>query len=352
MLNHFFHPVETYLTKIESSFTQQLLVHGKKFPDTKNVDVAIIGIDDNANLIREQLYQYSNKFEDLKLADFGNLKFNGKNNHLQAGLKECLIALNELNIKPIIIGAKHHLNKAISESLNFNQIDYTLVSPNISTDKTSTLNHLIKNKKLFHASLIANQSFLVENDTLNELNGEFIEYIRLGELRSNISLCEPLLRQSDVFEFNTSAIKYSEFQASINQLPNGLTNQEACAICRYAGISNSISTFNLSGFDLSNSHITNAKQLAQMIWYVLDGIDNRFNDNPKLKHPNFTVYKCHTQMDQDIVFIKSLQTERWWMQLPSQNKKTAAKFIGCNESDFLSAQEGEVPEKWYRAIKN
>lgn len=352
MLNLFFHPVNSSLTKLENSFTKQLLIHGKKFPDTKNVDVALIGIDENANLVREQLYQYSNKFHDLKIADFGNFKFNGKNNHLQAGLKECLIELNELNIKPIIIGAKHNINKAISESINFSQVDYTLVSPDISSEKNSLLNHFIKNKKLFHASLLATQSFLIENDTLNELNEEFIEYARLGELRSNINMCEPLLRQSDVFEFNTSAIKYSEFQASLNQLPNGLTNQEACAICRYAGISNSISTFYFSGFDLTNNHITNAKQLAQMIWYVLDGIDNRFNDNPKLKHPNFTVYKCHTQMDQDIVFIKSLQTERWWMQMPNQNKKTAPKFIGCLESDFLSAQEGEVPEKWYRAMKN
>ncbi len=352
MINLFFHPIDPHLTSFDSSFAKQIKAHTKKFPDTKNIDVAIIGIDKDADSIREQLYQYSNKFDDLSIADFGNIKYNGKNNHLQAGLKECLIALNELNIKPLIIGGKHNISKAITESLNFHELDYSLVSPDISMDKNSILNLLIKNKKLFHASLIANQSFLVENDSMNDLNEEFVEYLRLGELRSNISVSEPLLRQSDVFEFNASAIKYNEFQAGINQLPNGLTNQEACALCRYAGISNSNSLYYFSGFNLSKQHPTNAKQLAQMIWYTLEGIDNRFNDHPKLKHPNFTVYKCHTQMDQDIVFIKSLQTERWWMQLPSINKKIAPKFIGCNESDFLSAQEGEVPEKWYRAIKN
>jgi hypothetical protein len=40
------------------------------------------------------------------------------------------------------------------------------------------------------------------------------------------------------------------------------------------------------------------------------------------------------------------------MQVPNlnRNKKTVPKFIGCSEEDFEIAKQGEVPEKWYRAI--
>jgi hypothetical protein len=52
-----------------------------------------------------------------------------------------------------------------------------------------------------------------------------------------------------------------------------------------------------------------------------------------------------------MVFLNSNLTGRWWMQIPEKvkGKKLPPKFIGCTESDFEIAREGDVPEKWFRA---
>jgi hypothetical protein len=180
----------------------------------------------------------------------------------------------------------------------------------------------------------------------------FSEILRLGDLRNNLASAEPLLRQCDLFEFDLSALRYSDFGSATIKLPSGLLNQEACAVCRYAGISNTIGVYILNKFKLGNGHCTDAMQIAQMIWYILDGIENRFNDMPQLNNRNFTVYKCHAHSGEDLLFLYSDLTGRWWMQVPVEKgkRKTAPKFIGCTEADHENAEQGEVPEKWYRAI--
>jgi hypothetical protein len=52
-----------------------------------------------------------------------------------------------------------------------------------------------------------------------------------------------------------------------------------------------------------------------------------------------------------MLFLFSELTGRWWMQVPviNKKKKTAPKFVGCRESDYEIAKQGEVPELWYRA---
>jgi hypothetical protein len=133
----------------------------------------------------------------------------------------------------------------------------------------------------------------------------FSEQIRLGELRSNIAGVEPVLRQADIFEFSLNSIKHADFSSATLTLPSGLLNQEACGICRYAGVSNKIGVFILKDFTLNEQSATDHMQIAQMIWYILDGIDNRFNDHPQLNNRNFTVYKCHANSGEDMLFLYS-----------------------------------------------
>lgn len=356
ILEAFFEPVNKQwlkgIPKKESLLGNKISIFIKEFPDTKNIDVAIIGLGNNANIIRPYLYQYAHRFNGIEIADFGNLKHNGTDKNINAGISECIIALREENIIPIFIGENLDYGIGLQKALPYNKIDYALVSPYVAYKEHHIAYSLASNKKLFHASFLGIQSYLNTNEIVQESSDEFIEHLRLGDLKANISLVEPLLRQADIFEFDLSALKYQEFNSATLKLPNGMQTQEACAICRYAGISNTIGCYVLRNFTLTPNNTIDAQQIAQMVWYILDGIDNRFNDNPQLNHRNFTVYKCHANSGEDMLFINSNLTGRWWLQIPQKGKKTAPKFIGCLESDFEIAQHGDVPEKWYRAAGN
>jgi formiminoglutamase len=356
MLEAFFLPVSKSLikgfSKSKGMLGNELKIHAGKFPDPAKVDVAIIGLGKNADLVRKQLYTYSFHFTGIEIADFGNLNHNGTAKNMNAGLAECILALKAENIIPVFIGDSENYSDGLLKGNTFNQVDLAIVSPLIQYQVNELAKKLQNKKKLFHTSFIAYQNFLNTRDILQESSEVFSEHLRLGDLRANLSKVEPLLRQADLFEFDLSAIRCQDFGSANMSLPNGLFNHEACAVCRYAGISNTIGIFLLNQFTLREDHLSDHMQVAQMVWHILDGIDNRFNDHPMLNHRNFTIYKCHAHSGEDMIFITSALTGRWWMQVPSlhRNKKTAPKFIGCNEEDFEIAKQGEVPEKWYRAL--
>lgn len=354
MIKAFFEPIPTNLLKSNKndSFIQNISCFNKNFPDLEKTDVAIIGLGKNANLIRKHLYHYSFQFNGLEIADFGNLKSKNTEKNINDGIVEVLNILKQHNIITIFIGESDiSINESLVKSIDFQKIDHALVAPFIQFDKKSLNYQLFKKKKHFHSSFIATQTYLNSLDTFQDMNGLFFENVKLGVIRSQINLCEPLLRQADVFEFDTRSIKASEFQSSLMPLPNGLFNQEACAICRYAGISNSIMYYHISHFKLIDEQETDQMQVAQMVWYILNGIESRFNDHPSLNNRNFTIYKCQGENDEEMVFINSLISDRWWMQIPQINnkKKLPPKFIGCTQEDFELANEGRVPEKWYRS---
>jgi hypothetical protein len=355
MLEAFFTPVPKTIvrgySKAMGLLGHDMKIFSNKFPDTQNIDVAIIGLGPNADLIRSHLYAYSFNFTGIEVADFGNLNHDGSPKNANAGLRECLIALKNENIIPIFIGENNNYSDALLKGIPYKDIDCAIVSPEIAFNPDTFVWKLNQKNKLFHCSFIGIQNFMNTHASVQMVGEIFSEVIRLGELKSNISNIEPLLRQADVFEFDLNSIEYSQFQSSSKPLPSGLSNREACAICRYAGVSNKISVFLLNQFELKANRPTDAMQLAQMVWYILDGIDNRFNDHPQLNHRNFTVYKCHANSGEDMVFLYSELTGRWWMQIPELNKKrkTAPKFIGCHASDYEIAIQGEVPELWYRA---
>ena len=355
MLDAFFSPVSRSLTKpfkTKGVLGSDLKIYSGKFPDPSKVDVAIIGLGHNADLVRKQLYGYGYHFTGIEIADFGNLNHNGTSRNINAGLAECIIALKAENIIPIFIGDSENYSDGVLKGNQYSQVDLALVSPHISFGVNDLAKKLQIKKRLFHCSFIGFQNFLNSRDNIQESSEIFSDHLRLGDLRANPAKVEPLLRQADIFEFDLSAIRHQDFSGGDTALPSGLFNHEACAICRYAGISNSIGIYLLNHFRLTEDGALDQAQAAQMVWHILDGIDNRFNDHPMLNHRNFTIYKCHAHSGEDMIFITSAVTGRWWMQVPTwqKNRKIAPKFIGCNEEDFEIAKQGEVPEKWYRAL--
>lgn len=355
MTEAFFSPVPKSVLRAagqtEGTFAKTMRIHSGRFPDLKDVRVALIGTGHNANLCRTQLYKLSDHTGGTVIADLGDLKHDGSKANQMSGLSECLINLLEQHIIPIVIGQTHSYADALLKSLPFRKVDYSLVSPYLAWREGETARAFFDKNRLLHVASIGVQQFLNNRSLFQEGADMFSEVLRLGELSRSIAGAEALMRQSDVFEFDMRSIRAGEFSSAGEQLPNGLQNREACALCRYAGLSDICTIYLLNHLNLTEGNTTDAMQSAQMIWYILDGIDSRFRELPALNNPNFTVYKCHAHTGEEMTFICSEVSGRWWMQMPATGKKRmAARFIGCTEEEHRLAEQGEVPEKWYRAM--
>jgi hypothetical protein len=71
----------------------------------------------------------------------------------------------------------------------------------------------------------------------------YFEYYRLGDVNKNIKTAEPVLRDADLVTVDLKSVKSSEVSIKQKYSPNGFDGKEICAISRYAGISNRVSSF-------------------------------------------------------------------------------------------------------------
>ena len=60
---------------------------------------------------------------------------------------------------------------------------------------------------------------------------------RLGIIRSNSSEMEPVLRNTNLFAMDMSAVRYADAPGCANASPNGLNGEDACQLAYYAGLS-------------------------------------------------------------------------------------------------------------------
>jgi hypothetical protein len=166
--------------------------------------------------------------------------------------------------------------------------------------------------------------------------------IRVGTAKENIEEMEPIIRNTNLLSFDISAIKYSDAPAN-TQSPNGFTGEEACTLSRFAGLSNNVSTFGIYGY-LPEQDVNGltAKQIAQMLWYFIDGKNRNRQEALLEDRHHFNEY--HTAFAEiDTTFLQSRKTNRWWMQMPDK------KFIACSYNDYITASQNDIPERWLRA---
>jgi hypothetical protein len=179
----------------------------------------------------------------------------------------------------------------------------------------------------------------------------FFDSYRLGEIAHDLSLAEPVLRNAHMVSLDARAIKASEIGFSGNFSPNGFTGREICAIARYAGISERVMAFGI--FEMENN-IQCQQLLAQIIWYFIEGINYRIKESPYSKTDDFTKYNVPNE-EEELIFYKSLLTERWWVEVPSifssHTKEGTPALLPCTEQDYLDACDQKIPDRWFKAYK-
>jgi hypothetical protein len=122
-------------------------------------------------------------------------------------------------------------------------------------------------------------------------------------------------------------------------------------LARFAGMSDMLNSIGFYNFN-PNEDIKGitAHQVAQMVWYFIEGVKLRKQDYPITSEDNF--YHYTTSIDSEyFTFLKSKKTERWWMKIPvKRNESTIYHLIPCTYEDYNTARNGEIPEPWMRNV--
>ncbi len=359
--------------KVSNSFLEAISIFSETMPAWREADIAIIGLTENrgnnnnlgtseaANAVREKLYNLKKGSEGYHIVDLGNLRNGNSLEDTYLRIKEVCGILMEHQIVPILIGGSHDLD--VGQFLSYENSDKLLNVLNVDafTDMEA-YDHLEPAQShsqkiilhepnyLFNYTNLGYQSYLTDANMLNVLETLHFDSYRLGVVQENISQLEPIVRDADMLSFDISAVRMQEAPGNPNGQAFGLTAQEACQLCWYAGHSNKLSSAGFYEFtpELDFRGQT-ASVVATMVWYLIDGYYARPADNA-FESDHYLRYIVPISSDPaEIIFYKDKLTEKWWMEVPHpivKSRYIRPSIIPCNYSDYQIACSGEIPDRW------
>lgn len=356
---------------------KQIEVHAKKgeFPSFKGVKFAILGLQENRadiDYIGEDICfdAYRKAFYSLypgnwnhTIIDLGDIEKGESPEDSRFAAKETIAALIKMDIIPLILGAgqdlaygQYRAYDGFDQMVNVVNIDsrFDLGNADLPISNKSYVGKMVVDLpyNLFNYSVVGYQSFFNSPQEIALMEKLFFDAFRLGEITSDITSVEPTLRDADIVTLDASAIKNSEISYKNSDSPNGFDGREICAISRYAGISNRVSSFGIYEIGKPMLHQSGAMLIAQILWYFVEGANFRIKDDDFDNDKHFTTYIV--PIDETVLtFKKSNKTERWWILLPFisnvNNKLKRRTLLPCTYGEYLGACNQEIPERWLKA---
>ena len=353
-----------------------------QFPDIDGAQMAIIGVNESRNSInndacknapdevRKYLYALYSSGAKTNIIDLGNIESGAEVNDTYFALKNIISELLQNKILPIVIGGSQDLTYAnylayekMGQIINITSVDshFDLGNAEESFNSRSYLSKIILHQPnyLFNFTNLGYQTYFVDQAAINLMKNLFFDVYRLGEVRSNMNEVEPMVRNADLISFDLSAIRQSDAPGNGNASPNGFYGEEACQIARYAGLSDKLTSI---GFYELNPEFDNNGQTAhltaQMIWYFIEGFYQRKGDFPHKQKEKYIKYTVAIEVDNEheLIFYKSKNSGRWWMQVPLDNPMSQSKYerhfmVPCSLADYQLASKGEIPDRWWQVYQ-
>lgn len=384
-LKDYFDPAGTVVSPANTSmsaqsvFAHSVTAHTENNPvsGTGKYKIALLGVPGSINssdggrtydapdAIRAQLYRLAKIPGKIKIADLGNMKQGASPGDTVAGLADILARLMDEHVFPVIMGGCSSLLPAIDKAFALRSHKYTLASIDSRIDychekkehsPLNWLNAIIDTPRnaLAHYINIGYQTYLNDQQVINRFIKRKSELVRVGDARQSAWLTEPLLRDSDAVVFDISAVRQSDAPGTAHPSPNGFYGEEICLLSRYSGISDRLKLFALfevnPGLDIRNQTSALA---AQIIWFFIEGFAQKQYENPASGQNDtgrFTRYHVRiTGLEEDLIFIKSNLTDRWWMEIPGSDGQTL--HMACSHNDYLNANRNELPDRWIKTME-
>src|SRR5665647_327122 len=296
----------------DGQIAKHILINEGEIPNLETADIVLVGVgesrgsgvfdasNDAPDIIRKQLFQLHYWHNDITLADIGNIKTGASLNDSYAAVTTVLAELLQMNKTVVLLGGSHDITLAqyfayqkLQQVVEATCIDATidlrgesaLRSENFLLEMLTGEPNLVK-----HYNHIGFQSYLVHPRMLETMDKLRFDCFRVGKAKENIEEMEPVLRNTHLLSFDINAIKNSDAPAN-ECSPNGFTGEEACMLTQYAGMSTNINSFGIYGYQpRADIHELTAKQIAQMLWYFIDGKSRSKQEASMEDSSNFNEY--------------------------------------------------------------
>ncbi|OEJ99217.1 arginase [Flavivirga aquatica] len=346
-------------------------------PDLENVTIAIFGVLENRNdvdyigeefgldEIRKSFYGLFPGIWNTTIADLGDINKGERVEDTYFALKETVRILIKKNIIPVILGGTQDLTYAnyrayddLIPMVNIVNIDakFDLGDSTKPIKNNSFVGKIIIEEpyNLFNYATIGYQTYFNSQEEKDLMDGLYFESYRLGHVSNDISIVEPALRDANIVSVDLTSVKGAEVSLRQKYSPNGLDGKEICAIARYAGISNKVSSFGIYEYKSSKDDEITSMLISQILWYFIEGVNFRIKDDDFSDERSYQKFITLVE-SQELVFYKSTKTGRWWIEIPFlaevNNKLKRHTLLPCMHQDYLDACNNKVPDRWYKAFQ-
>ena len=376
MVFDFLQPVsesfEQYLQTLSNqSLGKKVVFHTQTdFPVLEGVSVAIFAVNEHRGsnkdnedysfeVFRKKFYGMFPGNWNTSIVDLGTIEAGASIEDTYFVVKSLMAELIKKQIIPVVIGGTQDLTYPmyraydnLDQMVNLvsvdNQFDF---SKENKLDKDAYLSKIIVEEpnNLFNFSNLGYQTYFNSQEEIDLIEKLYFEAYRLGEASNNIAVAEPVFRDADLVSIDMNSVQ-SSYSGNFEEFnPNGFTGKEICALARYAGISDKVTSFGIFNFN-PNSH--EVVLTSQMLWYFIEGFCFRSNEYPFGTKEHYIKYIVPIE-DEELIFYKSNKTERWWIEIPFltnvNNKLKRNTLLPCTHEDYLAACEQEIPERWWKA---
>ncbi|SFB88243.1 Arginase family enzyme [Zunongwangia mangrovi] len=377
----FLSPVSDELISYAEALSQHSIGAKAKFnsvlnglPDLTDVQIAIVGIRENRlaesyedellnfDGIRKAFYSLFPGNWHVNIADLGDIQQGDSVKDTYFAVEKTVAELVKMDVIPVLLGgsqdliyAQYRAYDTLDEMVNLVNVDarFDLGDAEQVISNKSYVSKIIVNEpyNLFNYSNIGYQTYFNSQDEIELMDRLFFDAYRLGEISNDISLIEPIMRAANLVSVDLNCVDSGSLGTTFFRSPNGFNGKEICAISRYAGLSDKVSSFGVFEYNSSLGELSNML-LAQMIWYFAEGVNYRNNENTLAAKQEFIKYQV--PIDDDVlVFFKSPVSGRWWIEIPyvadANTKLKRSTLLPCSEEDYLEACNQVIPERWYKA---
>ncbi|MFZ2904862.1 MAG: formimidoylglutamase [Cyclobacteriaceae bacterium] len=357
-----------------ASFYKNIRIFGDKMPGYKDAHIAIFGVKEargtsvnqgaaqGPDEIRKKLYTLKKGNGSYRIVDLGNLNPGHDLDETYVRISEVCRMLLESNVLPIVLGGTHDLTygqycgyETMNKLVSLLNVDAFLdLEDKREADANQRHIHklmLHEPNFLFSYTHLAYQSYLIDPLSVSILEKLYFEAFRIGQMRTSLQEMEPTIRNADLLSFDITAIRSSDAPGNAHAQPFGLTGEEACQICWYAGLNEKLSSVGFYEYNPDNddAHRKTASVVATMIWYFIEGFYHRKKEQ-NFKSNDFIKYVVALNAEPEtITFYKSKFSEKWWMEVPyptGQARYSRNSIVPCSYNDYQQATKGDVPERY------
>ncbi len=373
-LKIFFDPVDESLGDdmhdVQAVYHQLHINFGRLFPDWTTMDMVLIGLTEDRGgvpsaalktaptAIRQQWYRLKRGTGSCRLADLGDLRVGRTYEETLERLTEVCRVLLEAGQTILLMGGTHDLHlgayRAFEEAGQ--RITVLNVDARLDTEPsawaTPSRHHLTRlfaqePNYLFNFVQMGHQAYLADAPTQRDFEKSYFDLVRLGELRGEIGRAEPYCREAALLSFDVGALRQADAPGHAATRPFGLSGEEGCQLCWYAGCGPRLRVAGWYEFDPHyDVRAQTAATVAIMMWYFVEGFCHR------VPVPTFEDNACRRYVvplaGQELVFYKQLRADTWWLEVPAPNPAERPYRAPCSRQDYEQACGGELPERWVR----